>query len=105
MFNRGIVCFALAGLRIMDLACSLAKLASLIRTMLGLLDLRRMRLARSLVLTILSLLGLRRRRLARTLVELAKSRFCVNFGKIVRNTTRRFTFNMIFRKSSYLRGF
>ena len=49
VFNRGMVClvwFALAGLRIMHLACSLAKLASLIRTMLGLLDLRRLRLAR-----------------------------------------------------------
>ena len=78
VFNRGMVCFALAGLRIMDLACSLAKLASLIRTMLGLLDLRRLRLARSLaflVMTILGLLGLRRRRLARSLVGLANSRF------------------------------
>ena len=52
-------------------ACSLAKLASLIRTMLGLCDLQRLRLARSLaklasfVRTILGLLGLRRRRWAR----------------------------------------
>ena len=77
----------------------------------SLLDLRRLRLPgslamlASLVYTILGLLGLRRRHLARSLVELAKSRFCVNFRKIVRNTTRRFTFSMIFRKSSYLRGF
>ena len=58
MFNRGIVCFALADLRVMDLACSLAKIASLIRTMLGLLDLRRLRLARSLASLVLTILGL-----------------------------------------------
>ena len=60
VFNRGMVClvwFALAGLRIMHLACSLAKLASLIRTMLGLLDLRRLRLARSLASLVLTILG------------------------------------------------
>ena len=80
--------------------------------MLGLLNLRRLRypgslaMLASLVYTILGLLGLRRRCLARSLVELAKSRVFVNFRKIVRNThTRRFTFSMIFRKSSYLRGF
>ena len=61
--------------------------------MLGLLDLRRLRLPRSLAMlaslvkTILGLLGLRRRCLACLLVELAKSRFCVNFRKIVRKTT------------------
>ena len=59
-----LVCFALAGLWRLHLACSLAKLASLVRTVLGLLDLRRQRLARSLtkltslVMTILGLLGL-----------------------------------------------
>ena len=88
-----LVCFPQAGLRRLHLACSLAKLASLVRTMLGLLDLRRLRLPRSLAMlaslvqTIVGLLGLRGRRLARSLVELAKSRFCINFRKIVRKTT------------------
>ena len=48
LFHGLLVCFALAGLRRLHLACSLAKLASLVRTMLGLLDLRRLRLPRSL---------------------------------------------------------
>ena len=61
------VCFALAGLRRLLLAWSLAKLASLVRTMLGLLDLREPRLGRSLaklaslVRSILDLLELSRR--------------------------------------------
>ena len=58
--------------------------------------------------TIFGLFGLRRRRLARSLVELANSRFWVNFRKIVRKRRipiRRFTFTMIFRKTSYIRRF
>ena len=84
-----LVCFALAGLRRLYLACKLAKLASLVRTMLGLLYLQRLSLARSLaklaslVRTIRVLLGFRRRRLARSLVKLANSRFWVNFRKIL----------------------
>ena len=71
----------------------LAKLASLARNMLDLLDLLRLRFARedcamlAKLASLARLLGLRRRRLARSLVELAKSRFCVNFRKIVRKTT------------------
>ena len=76
-----LVCFTLAGLRGRRLACPLAKLASLLWTMLNLLDLRRLRFARSLtklaslVRTMLGFLDLLTRRLALLLVELANSRF------------------------------
>ena len=43
-----LVCFALAGLRVLRLARSLAKFALLVRTMRGLRDLRRVRVARLL---------------------------------------------------------
>ena len=67
----------LLDLRKLRLARSLAKLALLARTMLGLLgllDLRRWRLTRSLTklaLLVQTMLGLRRLRLARLLVGLA----------------------------------
>ena len=63
------------------LGCPRAKLASLLWTMLNLLDLQRLRFARSLtklaslVRTMLGLLDLRKRRFARLLVELANPGF------------------------------
>ena len=97
-----LVCFA--GLRRLHSACSLAELASVIQTMLGLLDLRRLRLARSRLASHV-------RWFAYTtlgwwsLLTLVFEWILGNLYEKRQIPMKRFTFSMIFRKSSYLRGF
>ena len=75
----------------------LAKLASLARNMLDLLDLLRLRFAREDCARLAKLASL-----ARNMLDL---QILGKFSEKRRIPIRRFTFSMIFRKTSYLRGF